>query len=104
MWRSRHIFEMTIKPPAATDPAPSERDTPAQNQPKRPRERRSALGDRSAGGADQPAVADKAVIDALIDRQVARHAGRLQLTGEIVAVVEQRIEAADDQMGRCDAF
>jgi len=38
MWRSRHIFEMTIKPPAATDPAPSERDKPAENQPKRPRE------------------------------------------------------------------
>src|SRR6202040_532255 len=55
-------------------------------------------------GADQFAVADKAVIDALVNRQLAWHPGRLKLGGEVVAVVEQRIEAADDQMCLRDAL
>ena len=38
MWRSRHIFEMTTKPPAATDPSPAEPKKPAEDEPKRPRE------------------------------------------------------------------
>ena len=38
MWILRHIFEMTTKPAVATHPAPSEREKPAEDKPKRPRE------------------------------------------------------------------
>jgi len=38
-------------------------------------QRGGALGDRAARGADQLSVADKAVIDALIDRQLTGHPG-----------------------------
>src|SRR5208282_141495 len=62
-----------------------------------------AVADRAPRGGDQPAVADEAVIDALIDGELARHAGCFEAGGQGVAVVEQRVEAADDQMRRRQA-
>jgi len=47
---------------------------------------------------DDPAVADGAVVDAFIDGEIARHAGCFEARGQGMAVVEQRVEAADDQM------
>ena len=44
------------------------------------------------------------MIDALVHLERAGHAGFLQRGRQIVAVVEQRVEAADDQMGRRDAL
>ena len=61
---------------------------------------RGAIAERAACGGDQPAVADKSVVDAVIDGERARDAGRFQRRGQALAVVLQRIEAADDQMRR----
>jgi hypothetical protein len=59
-----------------------------------------AIADRAACGGDQSAVSDEAVIDPLVSGQFAGHTGLLQALGEAVAVVEQRVEAADNQMRR----
>ena len=64
---------------------------------------RGTVADGAAGGGDQPAIADEPVIEALVDLQLAGHPGRLEPRGEPMAVVEQRVEAADDQMRRRQA-
>src|ERR1700758_2481674 len=62
------------------------------------------VAERTARGADQPPIADKAVVDAVVDFEAVRHPGVLQRPAEPVAVVEQRVEAADDQVGRGQTF
>src|SRR6266446_3663247 len=62
-----------------------------------------AVADGASRGADQPPVPDKAVVEAVIDGQLVGHSGFLEAGGQTVAVIEQRVEAADDQMRRRQA-
>src|SRR5438105_4888125 len=64
---------------------------------------RRAISDGASRGADQPPVSDKAVVEAVIDGQTARHSGLLEAGSQTMAVVEQRVEAADNQMRRRQA-
>src|SRR5437870_5375804 len=57
---------------------------------------RRAIAEGASRGADQPPVADKAVVEAVIDGQIAPHSGLLEAGSQTMAVVEQRVEAADD--------
>ena len=64
---------------------------------------RRAVSDGAARGRDQPAVTDETMVDAVIDGELARHTRLFEACGQKVAVVEQRVEAADDQMRRRQA-
>src|SRR5216683_6622033 len=59
-----------------------------------------AVVDGAPRGGDQPAVADEAVVEAVIHGELAGYPGRREAGGQSMAVVEQRVEAADDQMCR----
>src|ERR1700730_16191814 len=64
---------------------------------------RRAIAEGASRGADQPPVSDEAVVEAVIDGQIAGHSGLLEARSQTMAVVEQRVEAADDQMRRRQA-